>query len=193
MSYKFTGKKFTGFRSAVDIAKDIRKDIKQAVKDGTLPADLKVSVRSEYYAGGQSINIRWSSASTPLFMVACHCMRNGATYYSHTPEECHTGEWREYTGLSENSKHEEIEKTLKSIGDSYNYDDSDPQSDYFSRLYYCWVDYNNYKVGYTPANIEIPTETAEIMLSLLFNGDNTRRCSVGEAYEKAKLLTRSVR
>lgn len=52
-----TGSKYAGWQDAATIAKNVRADIKQAQKDGSLPKDIKVSVRCEKYSMGQSVNV----------------------------------------------------------------------------------------------------------------------------------------
>lgn len=51
------GAKYNGYIDAAVAAKQIRADIKAAKADGTLPADIKTSVRTRKYAGGQAIDI----------------------------------------------------------------------------------------------------------------------------------------
>jgi len=125
------GSKYNGFRPVVEIAKDIRSDIKSSIAKGKLPRDLKVSVKSRYYAGGQSIDIRWSS-STRTHEVGDHYGRPVVKLSSH-------GEY--------------IEHRLKEIAMAYNYDNSDVQSDYFDTLFYCHPQWD-YSVKLKGSNIE---------------------------------------
>ena len=184
MSYKFTGNKYTGYRNAVDIAKEIRKDIKQAIKDGTLPSDLKVSVRSSYYAGGQSINVKWSAPKTKLFTISCEC---SGSYRGHAPSgECTTTKSGGWVRLSYLESAEVISNTLRDITNAYNYDNSDVQSDYFERLYYGFADYD-YSAKATPENLDYPLELSELIIGL-WNGGKDR--DLRDAYQQALLLTK---
>jgi hypothetical protein len=155
------GSKYTGFRSAVDIAKDIRKDIKEEVAAGRLPKDLKVSVRSRYYAGGQSIDINWSSS------VATHQVKEVYGRLTLT-----------YSTLGD-----AIFRKLKSIAEAYNYDNSDATVDYFDTLFYCSPQWD-WKVKLKGTNIwGLEPRVAETML-VLFN-DGTQ---LDQALQIAKKL-----
>ena len=143
------GSKYAGFRSAVEIAKDIRRDIKEEVAAGRLPKDLKVSVKSRYYAGGQSIDIRWSSS------LATHAIGEG------------------YTGrktIIQSDLSMRVERKLKDIANAYNYDNSDVHSDYFDTLFYCHPQWD-YSVKLKGSNIEgLDPRVAETMLVLYHDG-----------------------
>lgn len=124
------GSRYTGFRPVVEIAKDIRRDVRTAIKNGDLPADLTVSVRSNYYAGGQSIDLDWS---------AVHGTHELECSYHRVPwADCHGAcdpEFYLQVGLSTHGK--DIQEKLNRIANAYNYDNSDPQWDHFDTLYYC--------------------------------------------------------
>lgn len=53
--------------SLKDIAKAIRAEIATAKKTGRLPAGLKVSVRTQYFAGGQSLQVEIKAADFEVF------------------------------------------------------------------------------------------------------------------------------
>jgi len=142
------GTKYNGFRSAVEISKDIRQDIKEEIAAGRLPKDLKVSVKSRYYAGGQSIDIKWSSS------VATHAIDE--SYGRHSIKASTLGA--------------DISIRLKQIADAYNYDNSDVQSDYFDTLFYCFPQWD-YSVKLKGSNIEgLDPRVAETMLVLYHDG-----------------------
>jgi hypothetical protein len=158
---RFEGEKYTGFRSATDIAKDIRSDIKEAISAGKLPKDLKVSVRSRYYAGGQSIDMTWS-----------------ATSGTHRIGDYHG---RPDVVLSARGQH--IEHQLKKIAHAYNYDNSDITVDYFDTMFYCTPQWD-YQVRLKASNIEgLDARVAEVFLVLYKDGT-----PVTEALEIAKKL-----
>lgn len=129
---RIEGSKYTGFRPVVEIAKDIRKDIKVAKAVGALPSDLKVSVRSRYYAGGQSIDLVWSS-SLGTHRLVCSYHRKPWTECV----QCDTCNGEYYLSIGLSSHGEQIERRLKLIAHAYNYDNSDPAVDYFDTLFYC--------------------------------------------------------
>ena len=126
------GSRYTGFRPVTEIAKDIRKDIKAAVANGTLPSDLKVSVRSRSYAGGQSLDIDWSASHGTHGLV---CSFHRIPWGSDCEETCDP---EFYLGVGYSPLGQHIEDTLKSLASAYNYDNSDVQSDYFDTLFYCF-------------------------------------------------------
>src|SRR5687767_7020547 len=63
----FYGAKYDRDLSTTQIAAKYRQDIKAAIKSGEIPAGLKVSVRTEYFAGGSAI--RASITACPAFRV----------------------------------------------------------------------------------------------------------------------------
>lgn len=135
-TYRTVGSKYQGFRPSVEIAKDIRRDIKAAVRNGSLPSDLKVSVRSRYYAGGQSIDIAWSATRGTHELW---CSRHQARWIGWCENTDCDGTYL-HVGLSTLGR--DIEDNLRSIADAYNYDNSDPMVDYFDTLFYCHPQWN---------------------------------------------------
>lgn len=125
MANNFQGTKYeaTAKLSLTDVAKLCRADIKAAVKAGTLPQGLKVSVRTDYYAGGASIRVAVTAlpAGFPVLNAERvkvdhedpHTFRPEYHYPRYTPEA---------TALL---------KTLAGIFDAYNFDNSDSMTDYF--------------------------------------------------------------
>jgi hypothetical protein len=110
---------------SVEIAKLIRADIKAAIKAGDLPEGIKVSVVTETFSGGSSIDINIKAGlnaakiHTPAYMKSCanrdlRC----------APCEAFTEEGKRILGL------------LQRIHASYNFNGSDSQSDYFHVNYY---------------------------------------------------------
>lgn len=52
------GSKWTPeYRKTAAISADIRRDLKVGQRDGTIPVDLKISVRFRTFAGGRAINV----------------------------------------------------------------------------------------------------------------------------------------
>ena len=169
------GTKYSGFRSATDIAKDIRKDIKTAVADGKLPKDIKVSVRSNYYAGGQSIDIRWS-ASTATHAIGCSYHRRDLDF-----DSC--SDHPEYRVITLSTRGNRVEEVLREIANSYNYDNSDVQTDYFDTLFYCHPQWD-YATKLKGSNIHgLPLAVAETLVTLHRDGT-----PVAQAMEIAEKL-----
>jgi hypothetical protein len=151
----------TEFRSAVEIAKDIRRDIKRAVADGSLPADLKVSVRARYFAGGQSIDITWS-AGTGTHELVCYHHRCPFRHCLGAPDDHLT-----HTMLIDLSEHGRfVQSRLAAIADAYNWDNSDVMTDYFDVLFYC-VPQWEWSARLTAANIvNLDRQVAQTFLVL---------------------------
>jgi hypothetical protein len=155
------GSKYTGFRPATEIAKDIRKDIKEAIRLHELPSDLKVSVRSNYYAGGQSIDLTWSSSKGTHEIV---CGGHRDTPWSDCVDNCR----HDYAMVGLSTLGREVEQTLHEIANAYNYDNSDAVVDYFDTLYYCRPTWN-WQVRPSASNlVGLDRKVAETFLTLHF-------------------------
>jgi hypothetical protein len=122
----------TRFRPVTDIAKDIRRDIKHAIKVHELPPDLKVSVRSRYFAGGQAIDVDWSARSGTHELVCSyhrlpfrHCVGSADDHLQHYLQ----------ADLSQHGRL--VQHRLGAIAEVYNWDNSDVMTDYFDVLFYC--------------------------------------------------------
>jgi|GEM_PF-1869061 len=127
-SNEFKGSKYeaTKSMSSTEISKLIREDIKSAKKRGQLPGTLKVSVKTDYFAGGSSIDLKITALPdgqtliSPEWIVATDNGKNGN--YHGVPR--YTPPVQRWIDL------------LKEIHSSYNRDNSDSMSDYFSVNYY---------------------------------------------------------
>ena len=122
------GSKYDGARSTNDIAKAIRADIKAAMKKPAtdawaLPKRLKVSVRLAKFAGGCSINSRITAFPGPLLNPA-----------SVLWQRLFPNEPLRYSRLTKEAAR--VVAVLDALMSDYNYDRSDPQSDYFSVRFY---------------------------------------------------------
>lgn len=122
------GAKFDSARSTNDIAKAIRADIKAAMakpsgEPWALPKGLKVSVRLEKFAGGCSINARITAfvgaLLNPAAVLAQKLLPNEPLRYPRLTKE----------GAR-------VVAVLDALMADYNYDKSDPQSDYFNVRFY---------------------------------------------------------
>lgn len=122
------GAKYDPARSTNDIAKAIRADIKAAMgkpaaDPWALPKGLKVSVRLDKFAGGCSINARITAFPgallNPAAVVAQKLLPNEPLRYSRLTKEG-----------------DRVVAVLDGLMADYNFDKSDPQSDYFHVRFY---------------------------------------------------------
>lgn len=120
------GSRYSRDLTITDIAKAVRADIKAAIAANRLPKGLKVSVTSERYSMGQSLNVIVTAA--PLMVrnparVRWEAENRHGCVFDAPPEaqDLHSPE----------GKH--ILDTLKSIMDQYNYDRSESLTDYYDR------------------------------------------------------------
>lgn len=151
----------TQYRSATEIAKDIRRDIKQAIKLHELPADLKVSVRSRYFAGGQSIDVTWSAGTVTHELVCTHhrtpyqhCLGSSDDHLQHAL----------HLDLSAHGR--TVERKLNLIMSRYNWDRSDVMTDYFDVLFYGRAEWD-WQAKLTPSSlVGIDRRVAETFLTL---------------------------
>ena len=159
---RIQGSKYSGIRSVVDISKDVRKDIKEAIRLHELPSDLKVSVRSNTYAGGQSIDLTWSAGSG-THQIVCSYHR---TPVEHCAGSADGHDLSAYVTVGLSTLGNIIEKKLKDIAMAYNYDNSDVRSDYFDTLFYCTPSWN-WQVKPTASNlVGIDRRGAETFVTL---------------------------
>lgn len=101
------------YRPLKDIAADIRADVKAAKQAGDLPKELKVSVRTDLFAGGGAIRVVLSGW-------------NAGQVYQKNPKG-HLDMTHEAT---------RIRDRIESFRGAYNRDACDPMVDYFDVTYY---------------------------------------------------------
>lgn len=127
-SNEFKGSKYEATKrlSTPEISKLIREDIKSAKKRGQLPAGLKVSVRSDSFSGGSSIDIRITAIpeGQQLFNPEWAEATDNGRRYNERGLQRYTKAVQGWIDL------------LKEIHRSYNRDNSDSMSDYFSVNFY---------------------------------------------------------
>ncbi len=136
MSY---GRGFEGSRlemtkgmSRAEIAKLFRGDIKAATARGDLPKGLKVSVRTQEYSGGGSINVRVTAV--PAGFGVLNLPRVYADFctphvYSDRPM---------YSAQAA-----ALLKKLDAMLQAYNFDDSDTMTDYFHVRFYGHAEFDS--------------------------------------------------
>lgn len=122
------GSKYDENLNTTEIAKRFRADVKEAIKAGDLPKDLKMSVKTSYFAGGSAIRVSIKAGAkgpvvNPLYVVHAGHSRGGYPYLM--PEA---------TKLKD-----KVEEMLE----AYNHNGSDIQSDYFDYKFYSTVEYDS--------------------------------------------------
>ena len=111
---KQQGTRYTGYKPATEIAKLIRAEIADAKKNGALPKDIKVSVRSSSFAGGQAIDVTLSGLPKDEVWVYDELYKTKV--------------------LTE--KAQKIYEIVEGLRNDWNINRSEPQVDYFDVLYY---------------------------------------------------------
>ena len=123
MSETHYGNKYDEALGTTEIAKRIRADIKAAVKAGTLPAGIKVSVRTRHFAGGSSIDLDITAFPENTLNLAEVAAGEIAPLMLHR--------FGLYTSEAARALSE-----LEAIMGAYNFDGSDTQTDYFHVKFY---------------------------------------------------------
>lgn len=108
-----------------ELAKLIRKEIKQALKEGTIPAGVKVSVRSSLSA----IDCEIKEAPFDLFRYPTE---DEVRWDNRNPE------WRNV--MTEEAIR--VRKAIEALRNAYNYNGSDAMRDYFDVRYYGGTQYH---------------------------------------------------
>jgi hypothetical protein len=109
----------SNYRPLKDIAADIRADVKAAKQAGDLPKDLKVSVRTDLYAGGGAIRVTLSGWSSDQVYD-----KDGDGYFDMTDAA------------------NRVRNQIEAIRGAYNRDASDAMVDYFDVTYYGSTDWD---------------------------------------------------
>ena len=111
---KQQGSRYKGYTPATEIAKLIRSEIVDAKKNNALPKELKVSVRSHSFAGGQAIDVTLSGLPKDEVWVF--------------------DEFHKCDVYTEQAK--AIQNFIEEIRNDWNIDRSESQVDYFDVMYY---------------------------------------------------------
>jgi hypothetical protein len=121
------GAKYESGRDVKVVASLVRDEIKAAVKSGELPGALKASVRISRYSGGRSIRVDLKVPGLKVYSVArlLADRDEGGNSYG-LP-------WRSEEASA-------VVKKVEAILDAYNFDGSDPMTDYFHVNFYGSVD-----------------------------------------------------
>lgn len=134
--------------STTEIAKRMRADIKTAKAEGLLPATWSYSVRTQYFAGGSSIDV--TVKNCPDAWQECDGIVPGSWQElpsgNRVGESCGNvwckagGQYKEHPSaayhnvLTEEARAAQM--TLERIHNAYNHTGSDISSDYFDVNYY---------------------------------------------------------
>jgi hypothetical protein len=131
MQDNFVGKKYEAGLDVTEIAKRMRADIKQAIADGEIPEGVKARVRTQRFAGGQSIDIRVTSVP---FMVYSE------EYFEEAYQAGGLDNIMRPRDEQFSPEMQQVFTVLRRIHASYQRDNSDIQSDYFDVNYYGQVE-----------------------------------------------------
>ena len=126
------GSKYRSGMTGKEIAAALRADIKEEAKNGELPYGTKATVKTEYFSGGKSIDIRLRGIDgLPLLSDA---------YKRWHVEMDRTHGWSSVRGGDAPEKLVPLAKRalerLEAMLKSYNYDGSDSSVDYFNTNFY---------------------------------------------------------
>lgn len=130
-----TGTKFEATKDMgiVDIAKLVKADIAQAVKNGDLPKGLKVGIRTSRYSGGQSMSVTIKAAP------GVQIYNPDRVAFDAKPRNEQTGStptWLSTEALVINNR-------IEAIVEAFNFDNSDPVTDYFNVKFYGNVQFDS--------------------------------------------------
>jgi hypothetical protein len=114
------GSKYDGKLSTKEIAAKIRGDIKAAKAAGRIPAELKVSVRTDYYSMGCSIDLM-------VTRVPAGFRIKNPGYDARGPGG-HSRPWLTREAFA-------VEQELEAIHQAYNHDGSDSMTDHYDVNY----------------------------------------------------------
>lgn len=113
------GSKYTGLRDVVDVAKDVRRDIRDAQRAGFLPEQATFRVRCQKFAGGQSMHVVVGGMSDEEVFAPDRAVD-------------FRREYRESARL--------VRARVEAIAGQYNRTDTDAETDFFDRMFFCHVD-----------------------------------------------------
>lgn len=127
------GPKYDKDITTTEIAKRVRADIKAAVKTGTLPKGIKVSVRTDYFSGGSSIDARITTF--PGTVIKPEVIGpNGKIDWN----AVELNRFGDEPGIYTKPVREAV-ALIEAILSDYNFDGSDSMTDYFHVRFYSHV------------------------------------------------------
>lgn len=113
-----------------EVAAHMRKVIRQAAKDGVLPKEWNYQVRYRTYAGGCAIDVNVGIPDELYELLQEFTTEHG--FIRQIENHPHLAEGHYWPLITLH----QAEKLLKEIHGGYNYDGSDPMTDYFDVRYY---------------------------------------------------------
>lgn len=181
-----------GLLTAKEVASRTRHLITVCKEEGILPYDLKVSVRSEYFSGGQAVDIRWKTGYKNNYTN-----KGTKVFTLVTKEELdyHEGSGRRYDHVNSryyiirNERYDEIEAKLNWLVKLWQIDKSNLQIDYFCVNYWTHVNYDGGKVDYTLDTLDstVLNSGALNIFTALYN-DDPYNVKIDELVEMSRLL-----
>jgi hypothetical protein len=122
----FVGSKYdeTSNLGITEIAKLVRKELKDVYPK------TKFSVKVDKYSGGCSLDVKIVDIDFNPYSDKFNAFLESNASFS---------AWNESSSAKFNDKYEAMRDYIKAILNQYNYDDSDPQTDYFSVKFYSHV------------------------------------------------------
>lgn len=124
------GAKYERGLSTTEIARRFRADVKAAVAAGTLPRGLKLSVRTDYFSGGSSIDV------TIVQAPGLRILNPERLELDATNQPCYGTPWATAEARA-------LDEALTAMLNAYNFDGSDIQSDYFHVNFYGHVNFSS--------------------------------------------------
>lgn len=127
---KFVGSRYneTANMDITEIAKILRSDIRAAIKSGEFPKGLKFSARIDRFSGGKSLHVYLSSLGDggTILNPARVKLDRDEPHHTYSPWDA-----KPYTATASR-----VMAAIKSMMNSFNYDDSDTMTDYFHVRFY---------------------------------------------------------
>lgn len=122
------------FLPAAEIAKRIRVELKG------LELGVKFSVRSSQFSGGRAIDVTIKGYEGPVSCPECHGYRSSRYYAGLHGDLCQTcATWGGWMAPEARVLHDAVE----SVREAFNYDGSDPMTDYYDVNYYGSTTFEN--------------------------------------------------
>lgn len=126
------GAKYDKDLNTTEIAKRFRGDVGAAKKAGELPPELKLGVRTQYFSGGSSIDV--TVKVVPAGFRVSNPARGPAA-------PAFDDQGRVIPPLAPDA--EALLKKLTELLGAYNFDGSEPQTDYFHVRFYSRVEFSS--------------------------------------------------
>ena len=120
------GTKYNTNLTTTEIAAAIRADIKAAQKTGALPKGVKISVKTDYFSGGSSIDLTIKAFPGQRIHTPAGVVQSASFDFIHPSLRAPRYE----------APVQAVLDTLEALHKAYNYNGSDISSDYFHVRFY---------------------------------------------------------